>query len=303
MSKGLLFSGQGAQKVGMGQSLAEGSELAKKLYQQADEVLGWKLSEICFNGPEETLTETRVCQPALYVMGYAVFRILQEAGKLEDVSLAAGLSLGELTALAAAGSFSFEDGLKVVAERGRLMQEACDTTDGAMASMIGGELESVKSLCTEFDVDMANLNCPGQIVISGESGKVAKAVEAAKAAGTFRMVVQLKVAGAYHSRLMEPAREQFETFLQGVAVKEPQLTVLSNTTGKAVSQPDEIRSALTRQVVSSVLWEDCMREAASGGVTSFYECGPGAVLAGMAKRTDRSWKVISIAEMADLEKA
>jgi [acyl-carrier-protein] S-malonyltransferase len=303
MSKGLIFSGQGAQKVGMGQSLAAGSETAKALYAQADEVLGWKLSEICFNGPEETLTETRVCQPALYVMGYTIFSLLKEAGKLDDVTLAAGLSLGELTALAAAGSFSFEDGLKVVAERGRLMQEACDATDGAMASMIGGERESVEALCTEHDVDMANLNCPGQIVISGESGKVAKAVEAAKAAGTFRMVVPLKVAGAYHSRLMEPARAQFETFLQGVQVQKPELTVLSNTTGKAVSSPDEIRTALTRQVVSSVLWEDCMREAASQGVIEFIECGPGAVLAGMAKRTDRSWSVVSIAELADLEKA
>lgn len=287
----------------MGQSLAEGSELARELYQRADAVLGWKLSEICFNGPEETLTETRVCQPALYVMGYAVFRLLQEAGKLEDVTLAAGLSLGELTALAAAEAFSFENGLKVVAERGRLMQEACDATNGAMASMIGGERATVEALCAEHDVDMANLNCPGQIVISGESGKVGKAVEAAKAAGTFRMVVPLKVAGAYHSRLMEPAREQFETFLQGVAVEAPKLTVLSNTTGKAVTSPDEIRTALTRQVVSSVLWEDCMREAAHRGVTTFYECGPGAVLAGMAKRTDRSWSVVSIAELADLEKA
>lgn len=287
----------------MGQSLAAGSETAKALYAQADEVLGWKLSEICFNGPEETLTETRVCQPALYVMGYAIYSLLREADKLDDVTLAAGLSLGELTALAAAGSFSFEDGLKVVAERGRLMQEACDATDGAMASMIGGEREAVEALCAEYDVDMANLNCPGQIVISGESSKVAKAVDAAKAAGTFRMVVPLKVAGAYHSRLMEPAREQFETFLQGIAVREPELTVLSNTTGKAVRTPDEIRTALTRQVVSSVLWEDCMREAAGRGVTNFIECGPGAVLAGMAKRTDRFWSVVSIAELADLEKA
>ena len=287
----------------MGRSLAEGSDTAKALYAKADDVLGWKLSEICFNGPEETLTETRVCQPALYVMGYTIFSLLKSAGKLDGVTLAAGLSLGELTALAAAGSFTFEDGLKVVAERGRLMQEACDATDGAMASMIGGERDAVEALCAEHDVDMANLNCPGQIVISGDSGKVARAVEAAKASGTFRMVVPLKVAGAYHSRLMEPAREQFETFLQGIDIREPQLTVLSNTTGKPVKSPDEIRTALTRQVVSSVLWEDCMREAASRDVTEFIECGPGAVLAGMAERTDRSWTVVSIAELADLEKA
>lgn len=302
MSLGVIFSGQGAQKVGMGKSLAEGSATAKELYEQADKVLGWSISEISFEGPEETLTETRVCQPALYVMGYAAFKLLEEQGRLEGLSLAAGLSLGELTALAAAGSFSFEDGLRVVAERGRLMQEACDATDGGMASMIGGSREDVEALCAEHDVDMANLNCPGQIVISGESAKVNQAVEAAKAAGNFRMVVPLKVAGAYHSRLMEPAREKFAAYLEGVEIREPRLTVLSNTTGKAVKTPTEIRTALAKQVVSSVLWEDCMREAAAAGVAEFYECGPGAVLAGMAKRTDRSWKVTSIAEFSDLEK-
>lgn len=303
MSKGLLFSGQGAQKVGMGQSLAENHASVAKLYERADRLLGWKLSEISFNGPEERLTKTEVCQPALYVMGYAVYTLLKKAGKLEDVTLAAGLSLGELTALAAAGAFSFEDGLKIVAERGRLMQEACEATDGAMASMIGGEGDAVEDLCTAHDVDMANLNCPGQLVISGESTKVAKAVEEAKASGNFRMVVPLKVAGAYHSRLMEPARQQFNAFLQGVKISPPKLTVLSNTTGEAVTSPDEIRTALVEQVVSSVRWEACMREAARRGVTEFYECGPGSVLAGMAKRTDRSWRVISIAENADLEKA
>jgi len=300
MSLGLLFSGQGAQKVGMGQSMAEGSPLAKSLYEKADAVLGWSLSDVSFNGPEETLTLTKVCQPALYVHGYVGFSLLKEAGKLPGLSLAAGLSLGELTALAAAEAFSFEDGLRVVAERGRLMQEACDASDGAMASMIGGDRASVEALCAEHDVDMANLNSPGQIVISGASAKVAQAVDAAKAAGTFKMVVPLKVAGAYHSRLMEPARIEFEKFLAGVEIKAPKLTVLSNTTGKAVSTPDDIRTALARQVVSSVLWEDCVREAAALGITEFYECGPGAVLTGLARRIDRNLKVTSIAELADI---
>ena len=302
MSKGLLFSGQGAQKVGMGRSLVEGSETAKALYAQADAVLGWDepLSRICFEGPEATLTETRVCQPALFVMGIAIYRILEEKGMLADLSLAAGLSLGELTALTAAESFSFEDGLRVVAERGRLMQEACDATDGAMASLIGGSREAVEALCAEHDVDMANLNCPGQIVISGESAKVAEAVKAAKEAGGFRMVVPLKVAGAYHSRLMQPAKEQFEAFLGTVEIREPKLTVLSNTTGKSVKTPEEIRTALSRQVVASVLWEDCLREMLSLGVTDLYECGPGGALAGMAKRTDRALRVTSIEEFGDL---
>lgn len=300
MSKGILFSGQGAQKVGMGKSLYEGSATAKALYDEADAVLGWELSKICFEGPEETLTETRVCQPALYVHGYVVYSLLKEAGKLDGVSLAAGLSLGELTALAAAESFTFADGLRVVAERGRLMQAACDATDGAMASLIGGSREAVLALCAVHDVDMANLNSPGQIVISGESPKVAAAVEAAKSAGAFKMVVPLKVAGAYHSRLMEPARAAFSEFLKGVAIAQPKLTVLSNTTGKAVSTPEEIRSALSKQVVSSVLWEDCLREAAAQGVMEFYECGVGGVLAGLAKRTDRALKVTSVQEFSEL---
>ncbi len=301
MSKGLLFAGQGAQKVGMGKSLVEASATARALYEQADAVLGWKLSDISFNGPEETLTETRVCQPALYVHGYALFALLRERGLLEGVTLAAGLSLGELTALAAAGAFSFEDGLRVVAERGRLMQEACDASDGAMASLIGGTREAVLELCRACDVDMANLNSPGQIVISGERAKVAKAVDAAKASGAFKLVVPLKVAGAYHSRLMEPARRRFEAFLQGVAISQPKLTVLSNTTGKAVHTPEQIRTALATQVVSSVLWEDCLREALRLGVTDFFECGPGGVLAGLAKRTDKALKVVSLSEYADLE--
>lgn len=302
MSKGIIFSGQGAQKVGMGQSLAESSATVRELYERADALLGWELSRISFAGPEEELTQTRVCQPALYVMGYAIYRILEENGKLEDLSLAAGLSLGELTALAAAGSFSFEDGLRVVAERGRLMQEACDASEGAMASLIGGEVAAVESLCAEFDVDIGNLNCPGQIVISGDAAGVGRAVEAAKATGHFKMVVPLKVAGAYHSRLMEPARRQFGEFLQTVAIAEPRITVLSNTTGQAVRTAEEIREALTQQVVSSVRWEACMRTALAAGITEFYECGPGGVLAGLAKRTDRSLSVVSIAEYADLSK-
>lgn len=303
MSIGVLFSGQGAQRVGMGRSLAEGSGRARERFEAADALLGWDLSAICFEGPEERLTETRVCQPALYVTGIVIFELLRERGKLEGLSLAAGLSLGELTALSAAGALGFEDGLRVVAERGRLMQEACDATDGTMASLIGGSREAVEALCAEHDVDLANLNNPGQIVISGESAKVALAVEAAKASGDFRMVVPLKVAGAYHSRLMEPARRQFEAFLEGVEIREPQFTVLSNTTGQPVRTPEAIREALVRQVVSPVLWEDCLRQAVASGVTRFYECGPGGVLAGMAKRTDRSLQVVSVEAFTDLEKA
>jgi [acyl-carrier-protein] S-malonyltransferase len=180
MPTGLLFSGQGAQKVGMGLSLYDNSALAKSLYDKADEVLGYPFSQVCFSGPLEELTKTDVCQPALYVHGLVCHALWQERHPNEIPAAAMGLSLGELTALAAAGVFEFEVGLKIVAERGRLMQMACEQTNGAMASVLGGEREAVQKLADEFDVDMANLNCPGQIVISGEADRIDAALEAGK---------------------------------------------------------------------------------------------------------------------------
>jgi [acyl-carrier-protein] S-malonyltransferase len=262
-------------------------------------VLGWSLTKLSFEGPETELTQTRVCQPALFVHGFALFRLLEEAGRTNDVKIALGLSLGEVTALTAAGVFDFETGLRIVAERARLMQLACEKTSGAMASILGEEPAKVAELCREFEVEIANLNSPGQIVISGEKSRVGGAVEAAKARG-MRKVIPLNVAGAYHSRLMEPARAGFAKFLEGVSFNPPRLTVLTNTTGKSVSDPVAIREALVKQIVSSVLWENCMREAAALGATQFLELGMGGVLAGLARRTEKSWPVKSIAEFADL---
>lgn len=299
MAIALLFSGQGAQKVGMGRSLHADFESARALYARASEILSWDLAKVCFDGPEEALTETKTCQPALFVHGFAIQAILRETGRLGDLRMALGLSLGEVTALAAAGVFDFDTGLRVVAERGRLMQEACEQAKGGMASVIGEEQAKVAQLCAAFDIEMANLNCPGQIVISGERSRVEAAVTASKERG-FKRVIPLNVAGAYHSRLMEPARARFASFLEGIQFKAPQVTVLTNTTGRAVEDPSAIRDALVRQVVSPVLWEDCMREAARLGATEFIECGPGAVLAGLARRTERSWPVKSISEAADL---
>lgn len=294
-----MFSGQGAQKVGMGQSLFDQSSTVRALYETADRVLGWSLTRISFSGPDEELVQTRVCQPALFVHGYALFQWLTEAGRTADVAVALGLSLGEVTALTAAGAFDFETGLRIVAERGRLMHEACEQTSGTMASIIGEEVAAVEELCEEFNIQVANLNCPGQIVVSGEKAKVEAALAGARERG-FRRIMPLNVAGAYHSRLMEPARAAFETFLRDVPVRRPQLEVLTNTTGKAVREPDEIRAALGRQVVSSVRWEACMREAVTLGTTQFLELGPGKVLANLARRTDKTWPVQSLSEFADL---
>lgn len=286
----------------MGRTLHDAYPSARELYARAARILGWDLAKFCFEGPEDKLTETKVCQPALFVHGFAIQELLREHGRLADLKFALGLSLGEVTALAAAGVFDFETGLRVVAERGRLMQEACETTRGGMASVIGEERAKVAELCAEFDIEMANLNCPGQIVVSGEKSRVDAAVAASKERG-FRRVIPLNVAGAYHSRLMEPARARFAEFLAGIEFRAPAVTVLTNTTGRAVSDPSAIRDALVKQVVSPVLWEDCMRETARLGATRFIECGPGGVLAGLARRTERDWPVASLSEAADLAQA
>lgn len=284
----------------MGKSLHEASETVRALYAEANDVLGWDLAKLSFEGPDEELTQTKVCQPALYVHGMALHTLLKEQGKLGDVTMALGLSLGELTAYCAAGVYDFATGLRIVAERGRLMQEACEATSGSMAAIIGESREAVAELCAAQDVEAANFNAPGQIIISGEKTKVAAAVEAGKAAGMKR-VMPLNVAGAYHSRLMEPARERFAAFLADIPFNAPQLTVFTNTTGAAISDPAAIKTALEKQVVSSVLWEDCVRAAVAAGADPLWELGPGKVLAGLARRTERSWNVRSFDEAADLE--
>lgn len=299
MSLALLFAGQGAQKVGMGKSLHENSGAARALYEQANQVLGWDLARVSFEGPEAELTQTKVCQPALFVHGLALLAALREQGKLPEVKFALGLSLGEITALTAAGVFDFATGLRVVAERGRLMQAACEQTTGGMAAIIGEERATVQALCSEFDVEAANFNAPGQIIISGEKSRIEAAVAAAKAKG-IKKAIPLNVAGAYHSRLMEPARAEFGRFLQGITFAAPQFTVFTNTTGRAVATPEAIREALVKQVVSSVLWEDCMQNTAAAGATVFWELGPGAVLAGLARRTNKEWVVKSYSEFSDL---
>ncbi|WOO41061.1 ACP S-malonyltransferase [Rubellicoccus peritrichatus] len=299
MSIGLIFSGQGAQAVGMGASLYENSAAAKARFDEANEILGWSLTELCFDGPEEKLTETRVCQPALYVHGCAAVEALKEQGKLPQISAAAGLSLGELTAHAIAGTYDFATGLQLVAERGRLMQEACDATEGAMASLIGGSVDAARELAKKHDVDLGNLNCPGQTVISGPKEGIAAAVADAKAAG-FKMAVPLKVAGAYHSRLMQPAREAFQQFIEGFNFKTPDMPVLTNTTGDTISEPNGIKAALVSQITSPVLWESCFRSMMAMGVQSFYECGPGNTLAGLAKRIDKEVPVITKGEWENL---
>jgi len=301
MALAFLFAGQGAQKVGMGASLCDGSAAARALYDQANQLLGWNLRSVSSTGPDTELTQTKVCQPALFTHGLATLAALREAGKVPagEPAMALGLSLGELTACCAAGVFDFATGLRIVAERGRLMQEACEATSGSMAAVIGEERGRVAELCRDFEVEAANFNAPGQIIISGEKTRIAAAVAGAKERG-MKKVMPLNVAGAYHSRLMEPARAAFAAFLAPIPFAAPRFTVFTNTTGAAISEPAAIKAALTSQVVSSVLWEDCMRAASAAGATEFWELGPGGVLAGLARRTEKMWAVRSFAEFTDV---
>lgn len=288
----------------MGKSLFENSAAARSLYEEAGRVLGWDLAKVSFEGPEAELTQTKVCQPALFVHGLALLAALREAGKVPagEPTMALGLSLGEVTAYCAAGVFDFATGLKIVAERGRLMQVACEQTTGGMAAIIGEERAKVQELCKEFDIEAANFNAPGQIIVSGEKSKVDALVAVAKDRGVKKLMA-LNVAGAYHSRLMEPARAAFAAYLKGIAFASPRFTVFTNTTGQAISDPAAIKAALVKQVVSSVLWEDCMRSSAAAGATGYWELGPGGVLAGLARRTEKTWVVKSFSEFADIAAA
>ena len=246
----ILFAGQGAQKVGMGQDLVENHASIRDLFSKADEVLGFSLTEAMFNGPMEELTRTSRCQPALYVHGLACLEVLKE--KVPDLNpvAAAGLSLGEFTAHAAAGTFDFETGLELVGKRGAFMEEATDATRGAMAAMMGGSDDAVRELAEECDVDVANFNAPGQIVISGSEDGIQKAVEGAKAKG-IRIAKKLEVAGAYHSRIMQSAQDKLKPELSDASVNEPSIPVICNVEARPVEGEDDIRQTLARQVTEA----------------------------------------------------
>src|SRR3989440_5371047 len=292
----LLFAGQGAQTVGMGRDLVEQFLTAAELFQNADDVLGRKLSEVAWNGPIEDLTKTSNCQPALFVHGLACLSIVREIAGNFPIGGAAGLSLGELTAHAAAGTFDFESGLKLVQKRGEFMDQACSETIGGMAAMIGADENSVRQLADAEDVDVANINSPGQIVVSGELAKVEGAVAVAKEHG-IRRATMLNVAGAYHSRLMQSAYEKLGAALLEVQMQIPQFPVISNVTGREVKTLPEIRQTLQDQVTSTVRWVDCMERLVNLGCDLFVELGPGGVLAGLLKRTRKDVDVVSVSDI------
>ncbi len=291
----LLFAGQGAQYVGMGRDLAEQFPVAADLFRGADEIPGRKLSEIAWNGPIEELTKTTNCQPALYVHSLAALEVLHNLAGEIPIGGAAGLSLGEITAHAAAGTFDFATGLKLVQRRGEFMDEACAATLGGMAALIGGAENDVRRLAADEDVDVASINAPRQIVISGELTKVEAAVGVAKDYGIQRATM-LNVAGAYHSRLMESAYEKLGAVLAHVPMQPPRFPVISNVTGMEVTTPIEIRRTLQDQVTGTVRWVDCVERLVKLGCDFFIELGPGGVLAGLLRRIRKELDVISVSD-------
>jgi [acyl-carrier-protein] S-malonyltransferase len=301
MSKtALLFAGQGAQVVGMGKDLAEHSPTARAWFDLANAALGYDLASICFNGPEAELTKTEHAQPGIFLVSWVAFELLKEHAPGLAFEATAGLSLGEFTALTVAGVMSFEDGLKVVRQRGRFMQEACAATQGGMAAIIGLNEAATREICAETGVVLANLNCPAQIVISGPSEKMAPACALAKAKGAMR-AVPLPVAGAYHSPLMASAQPRLEAELARVLISPPSVPVIANVTAQPHGGPVAIRARLVEQVTSSVRWEESMRYLVGQGFTRFIELGPGRALSGFMKRISKTAQILNVEDLASLD--
>lgn len=287
-----LFPGQGAQVVGMGKALYDTLPEAKALFDQADDILGYSLTDLCFNGPIEQLSTTVISQPALFVTSLAALESLKKTNPevVEACSCAAGLSLGEYTALACAGSLSFEDGLRLVAERGKAMQSAADATPSGMVSLLSAEIPVVEELCEKARegeiLQIANLLCPGNTVVSGTKAACERVVKLAEETGAARPIA-LAVAGAFHTPIMRPADERLAEVLAGVQISTPKFPVISNVDAEAHNDPDEIRAILVRQILSPVQWETTIRKLIADGYDSFWEIGPGRVLRGLMKRIDR----------------
>ena len=288
--KAYVFPGQGSQFSGMGKDLYDNSPVAKELFDKADEILGFKISEIMFNGTDEELKQTKVTQPAVFLHSVILAKAM---GDNFQPDMVAGHSLGELSALTAAGAITFEDGLKRLEQRALFMDEACRATTGGMASILAGDPAVIAEVCAECGIDVANLNCPGQIVISGEKEGVVKACGMLKEKGVKR-ALPLNVAGAFHSRLMASAGEKLRGPLAETPVSAPAIPVAQNFTGKFENDPAVIKENLAGQVAGSVRWEECVRAMIAAGAEQFVEFGPGNVLTGLVKRTDATKQLVNI---------
>ena len=302
MTVAFLFPGQGAQTVGMGKDLYDAVPAAKAIFDEADQALGFPLSQLCFEGPMETLTQTINTQPAILTASVAAFEAARDALQAKGLTPAytAGHSLGEYSSLVAAGSMTFTDAVKLVRERGRLMQEAGDAQEGAMAAVMGMPEDQLQAICEANGVDMANLNSAEQIVISGSKEGIEAAQKAAEEGGA-RRVVPLTVSAAFHSSLMDPAVPGMRTALESASISAPTYPVIGNVTAQPLETADEITDELARQIRSSVQWFRTVEYLRDNGVTMFVEIGPGKVLTGLVKRTFAEAEVMNIGTLEELE--
>ncbi|OGX26984.1 MAG: [acyl-carrier-protein] S-malonyltransferase [Omnitrophica WOR_2 bacterium RIFCSPHIGHO2_02_FULL_45_21] len=298
-----VFPGQGAQYVGMGKDLYETFKESKAVFAQADEVLGFSLSKLCFEGPQERLTLTQNCQPAILTVSIAALEALKSSIQypVSSIQYAAGLSLGEYSALVASEVLSFEDGLRLVRKRAELMEEAARRNPGKMAAILGLERSALEALCKKSNAELANINCPGQMVVSGKTEAVEKVKNLALEKGAKR-AIDLEVSGAFHSSLMKQAALEFKSFLEGFSLKTGSIPLVSNVTAKPGYEAGEIRENLFKQIYSPVLWEDSVRFMAKKGVKTFYEIGPGSVLKGLIRKINPELTVINIGKKEDVDK-
>ena len=305
MSKSaFLFPGQGSQSVGMGKELADNFSVARQVFEEADQALGFSISKLCFEGPEDELRKTVNTQPAILTVSVAALRVLQQAGISFDIT--AGHSLGEYSALVASGVLDFADAVRLVNKRGQYMQEAVPLGEGAMAAVMGMEREKVVEICAEVEkeagaVQAVNFNCPGQIVIAGKTAAVEKAAAALKAAGAKRAIM-LPVSAPFHSTLLQPAAEKLALELDKVSFREPKLPVVANVTGKISTNSAEIKQLLVTQAANPVLWEDCVATVAAYGATVSVEIGPGKVLTGFTKKIAPEIATFNVEDMESLQK-
>lgn len=298
---GYLFAGQGSQYVGMGKDLYESFPEARKVFDRAEEVLGFELKKRCFNGPEEILKSTNVSQPAIVTASIAAFEVFKAKSNLTP-SFVAGLSLGEYSALIAAGVFTFDDGIRLINRRGQLMEEASRKHPGKMAAVLDLPVEELREICLKSGAEIANLNCPGQVVITGKAEAVNQAMELCSQAGAKR-VIPLEVSGGFHSSLMFEASVELKTILDNMLISEPKVAVVSNYTAEPQYKVNQIRENLVNQIRSSVRWEESMKFILSQGVINFIEFGPGKVLKGLMRSIDSNAQVINIEKSADIEQA
>lgn len=296
-----IFPGQGAQFVGMGEDFYQRSPQARKIFEQANDILKFDLAALMFTGPLDELTRTVNCQVAVFTASIAYLRAFQSINPPIEVKYTAGLSLGEYTALVAAGAVTFEDALRLVKARARYMDEAGRQNSGGMISIIGLSLETVEEICKKADVEIANLNCPGQIVISGRLSALKKAEELALTSGAKR-AIQLKVSGAFHSSLMAEAGQKLSKILEEIDIHSPEIPVISNVTAREEYSPQKIKDNLVRQISSRTLWEDSIRFISVQGIKRFLEIGPGAVLKGLLRKIDARLTVYNIGTFEDLER-